>query len=98
MILFDLSLNNRKLYEGCIIEEVAGKFNLHTPVNEAINIIGKNAAALVDELVGTDTEITLTGAMAVWAYLAVFHLVVHRFNRVYYDDGRGNKILVAAHG
>ncbi len=98
MITFDLSLNNKILYTGCDIEEVAGKFNLHTPVNDAINLIGKNAAAIVDELAGTDIEITLTGAMAVWAYLAVFHLVVHRFSRVYYDDGRGNKVLVAAHG
>ena len=98
MITFDLSLNNKRLYNGCDIEEVAGKFNLHTQVNDAINIIGKNAAAIIDELAGTDTEMTLTGAMAVWAYLVVFHLVVHRFNRVYYDDGRGNKVLIAAHG
>lgn len=98
MIIFDVSLNNKKLYNSCIIEEVAGKLNLKTPVEHAITVVGKNGGALVEELVGTDTEITLSGAMAVWAYLVVFHLVVHRFKRVYYDDGKGNKVLIAAHG
>jgi hypothetical protein len=26
--------------------------------------------------------------MAIWAYLIVFHSVVHRFRRVRYDDGQ----------
>ncbi len=43
-------------------------------------------------------EVTLTGPMAVWAYLVVFHAVVHKTRRVYYDDGHGNRVLVAAHG
>jgi hypothetical protein len=105
MIIFDISLNNKKLYSGCDIEEVAGRLNLKTPVNEAISIIGKNASELVEELArlpagqaGSDKEITLTGAMAVWVYLVVFHIVVHRFVKVYYDDGRGNTVLIAAHG
>lgn len=98
MISFDLSLNNKRLYDGCKIEEVAGKLNLQTPVEHAIAIVGKNCSAIVNELIGTDAEITLTGGMAVWAYLVVFHLVVHRFKHIYYDDGKGNKVLVAAHG
>jgi hypothetical protein len=50
-------------------------------------------------LVADDVEeITLTGAMAVWAYLAIFHIVVHRFRHVYYDSGRPDgKVLIAAH-
>ena len=90
----DLSLKNEALYDGCEVEEVAGRLNLKTPVAEAVNIVGKNVADM--NLSGD--EITLTGAMAVWAYLVVFHAVVHRFNRVYYNDGRNDSVLIAAHG
>ena len=93
-MLLDLSLKNAVLYNGCEIEEVAGRLNLKTPVAEAVNTVGKNVAGM--NLSGS--EITLTGAMAVWAYLVVFHAVVHRFNKVYYDDGRSGAVLVAAHG
>jgi len=90
----NLSLKNADLYKGCVIEEVAGRLNLSTPVSEAVNIVGKNIAEM--DLSGD--EIELTGPMAVWAYLVVFHAVVHRFNKVYYNDGRNTKVLVAAHG
>ena len=93
----NLALTNTTLYDGCNIEEVAGRLNLTTPVDEAVNIVGKNIAAIVAETQDRD-EVVLTGPMAVWAYLVVFHAVVHAFRRVYYDDGRGNKVLVAAHG
>ena len=95
----DLSLTNAELYAGCDIQEVAGRLTLITPAAQAVNIIGRNARAIVERLVADGIEqITLTGAMAIWAYLVVFHAVVHRFRRVYYDDGRpGGKILIAAH-
>ena len=94
MTTIDLSLTNAALYAGCEIEEVAGRLNLTTPVNEAVNQVGRNVAAM--NLHGD--EITLTGPMAVWSYLVVFHAVVHRFRRVWYDDGRNGPVLVAAHG
>ena len=94
MLVLDLSLKNAALYKGCEIEEVAGRLNLKTPIAEAVNVVGKNVAGM--NLSGN--EITLTGAMAVWAYLVVFHAVVHRFSKVYYDDGRSGAVLVAAHG
>ena len=96
-LTINLALTNSSLYAGCAIEEVAGRLNLTTPVEEAVNIVGRNIAAIVAE---TDDriEVILTGPMAVWSYLVVFHAVVHAFARVYYDDGRGNKVLVAAHG
>lgn len=95
----DLSLKNEELYQGCAIEEAAGRLNLITPVGEAVNIVGKNIAKMTDTTSADNrTEITLTGPMAVWSYLVVFHAVVHKFTRVYYDDGRGNRVLVAAHG
>lgn len=95
----DLSLSNVALYSGCQIQEVAGRPVLITPVSEAVNILGRNAKLIVDALVAGGTEeITLSGAMAIWAYLVVFHIVVHRFRRVYYDDGKPNgRVLIAAH-
>jgi len=98
-VKLDLSLRNEQLYAGCDIQEVAGRLALMTPVGEAVNIVGRNAQTLIDELVADGVEeIALTGAMAIWAYLVVFHSAVHRFRRVYYDDGKPKgKVLIAAH-
>ena len=92
----NLGLDNSVLYVGCEISEVGGRLTLDTPPAEASNIIGRNAAALVDEAEDRST-VTLTGPMAVWAYLIVFHIVVHKFTEVRYDDGRGNNVLIAKH-
>ena len=98
-MIIDLSLKNTSLYEGCTVEEVAGRLNMTTPVSEAVNIVGRNIAAIVAATPASERdEITLTGPMAVWAYLVVFHAVVHAFRRVNYDDGRSGPVLVAAHG
>lgn len=95
----DLSLNNEILYKGCEIEEVAGRLNLKTPVKDAVNIVGRNIKAIVDTVLADERkEVTLTGPMAVWSYLVVFHAVVHSFGKVFYDDGRSGAVLVAAHG
>lgn len=94
MTNLDLGLSNAGLYSGCEITEVAGRLNLETPVKDAVNIVGKNISIM--NLNGN--EITLTGAMAVWSYMVVFHAVVHRFNKVWYNDGRNEPILIAAHG
>ena len=94
MNTIDLSLNNKKLYENCEINEVAGRLNLVTPIEKAVNIVGRN----INNMNLHGDEITLTGPMAVWAYLVVFHAIVHKFNRVYYNDGRNQAVLVAAHG
>lgn len=97
--ILDLSLNHSALYAGCEVQEVAGRLALMTPVSDAVNIVGRNATQIVEELVANGVEeLTLSGAMAIWAYLVVFHIVVHRFRRVYYDDGKPNgKVLIAAH-
>ncbi len=98
-MIIDLSLNNTELYKGCDIEEVAGRLNLTTPVEQAVQIVGKNINAMVAAVPSSSRQaVTLTGAMAIWAYLVVFHAVVHAFGRVYYDDGRSGPILIAAHG
>lgn len=92
--VINLGLANADLYRGCQIEEVAGRLNLTTPVSEAVNIVGRNISAMEID----PDEVVLTGPMAVWSYLVVFHAVVHKTRRVFYDDGRGNRVLVAAHG
>lgn len=98
-VRLDLALTNVILYQDMQIEEVAGRLNLKTPVAEAVNILGRNVNAWVASLPAeTRTEITLTGPMAVWAYLVIFHAVVHKFTRVYYDDGRNGPVLMSAHG
>ena len=92
--IVNLGLGNSELYSGCQIEEVAGRLNLTTPVDEAVNIVGKNIAAMAID----PQEVILTGPMAVWSYLIVFHTVVHKTRKVFYDDGRNDKVLIAAHG
>lgn len=95
----DLSLSNKALYAGMEIEEVAGRLNLKTPVAEAVHLVGRNIHGIIETIPAEERgEVTLTGPMAVWAYLVVFHAVVHRFSKVYYDDGRSGPVLVAAHG
>ena len=92
----NLGLDNRELYAGCEVTEVGGRLTLVTPPAEAANIIGRNATRIVEAVKARD-EITLTGPMAVWAYLVVFHVVVHQFNKVWYNDGRNPPILIAQH-
>jgi len=99
MLKIDLSLKNTALYKGCEIEEVAGRMNLVTSVASAVTLVGRNIASIIEAVPANErTEVTLTGPMAVWAYLIVFHTVVHCFRRVHYDDGRAGSVLVAAHG
>ena len=87
-----------KIYDGCEIETVGGRKTLTTPPEVAANIVGENVQALVDATPANERQsVTLTGPMAVWAYLIVFHIVVHQFARVYYKDGRGLQLLVAQH-
>jgi len=93
----DLSLSNVVLWNGCEIEQVGGRLNLKTPPKEAGNILGRNLNLAIGAEPSRD-EVTLTGPMAVWAYLVAFHAVVHCFRRVYYHDGKGEPLLVAAHG
>lgn len=92
----DVGLTNGQLYDGCTIKEVGGRLTLTTSVFEAVDIVGRNAQAVVDDAEDRSVA-TLTGPMAVWSYLVVFHIVVHQFGEVWYDDGRGNRVLIAKH-
>ena len=99
MLKIDLSLGNEALYEGLTVEEVAGRKNLTTPVAEAVDVVGRNVAAIVAATPQDQRDVvTLTGPMAVWAYLIVFHAVVHVFCEVRYEDGRTPAVTIAKHG
>jgi hypothetical protein len=95
-MIINLSLTNSTLYKGCRIEEIGGRLSLITDPATAANIIGRNVAATIEA--ETDrASVTLTGPMAVWAYLIIFHLVVHKFGQVWYDDGRSGAVQIAQH-
>lgn len=95
----DLSLGNEALYAGLTVEEVAGRKNLTTPVTEAVDVVGRNVAAIVAATPQDQRDVvTLTGPMAVWAYMIVFHAVVHAFGEVRYEDGRTPAVTIAKHG
>ena len=93
-MILDLSLANGALYAGLDIQQLAGKATLLTPPAEAIPAISTNLGAMAID----PEEVVLTGAMAIWAYLVVFHLLHGRTRRIYYQDGRGDRLLIAAHG
>lgn len=98
-MVIDLSLKNQALYQGCKVSEVAGRLNLETPIGEAVNTVGRNIAQIVETIpAGERDQVVLTGPMAVWAYLVVFHAVVHAFRVVNYSDGRNESVVVAQHG
>lgn len=97
-MILDLSLANDVLYEGLERPLLAGKPTLTAAPEDAMavlyrNLVGMEKAGLLDR-----EEIVLTGGMAIWAFLAVFHFLHGKTKRVYYEDGRGQKVLVAAHG
>ena len=97
-MVIDLSLHNEALYKGCLVEEIAGRLNLKTPIKEAVTLIGRNIAAIIQAIPPESRDsVTLTGPMAVWSYLVVFHAVVHVFAEVRYFDGR-NTVVLARHG
>ena len=92
----NIGLDNAELYAGCEIKEVGGRLSLITPPAEAANAVGRNTADII-AAVEDRSQITLSGAMAVWAYLVVFHVVVHKFAQVWYEDGRGGVVQIARH-
>lgn len=94
----NMGLDNFELYDGCEIKEVGGKDTIITPIADATNIVGRNAIRITNDVTAVDRqEITLSGPMAVWAYLVVFHVVLHKFGKVYYDDGRSGTVLISQH-
>jgi hypothetical protein len=99
-MIIDIGLSNSNLYQGCEIEMINGRHNLRTPVKDAIIIVGANIERMMSTLQAAERDsVVLTGRMAIWAYLVVFHAVVHRFREVYYDDGYATGgVLIARHG
>lgn len=97
MLRIDLGLGS-DVYKGCEIEEVGGRPTFTTEPTEAAIIISRNTLAIIEATPADQRdEVVLTCPMTVWAYLIVFHQVVHKFRKVVYDDGRGGRVLVAQH-
>lgn len=96
----DMSLSNQWLYAGCQIESRSGQLTMVTPASEAIEHIGRNINAYIAALPREQRQsVLLTGRAMIWAYLVVFHAVVHSFHAVTYDDGKmpTGPVLVAGH-
>lgn len=93
-MILSLGLDNAALYRGLDIAVEAGRLNLRTPPEEAMARIVANLGAMEID----PEEVVLTGSMAIWAYLVVFHFLHGRTRRIYYEDGTGRRVLVAAHG
>lgn len=94
----DLSVGKTEVYNGLEINQVTGFWHIENqPNEETTNIIGKNIGHIIDKISKKD-GIILTGRAPVWVYLIAFHLVVHRFKTVLYDDGGKHPVVrVAAH-
>ncbi|HAR64169.1 MAG: hypothetical protein DKM50_00900 [Candidatus Margulisiibacteriota bacterium] len=90
----DISLNNADLYQGVAIHEAGGRLAIDLS-DDVLNQIGRNAGDLMAGIEDR-SEITLTGAAPIPVYLVVFHIVVHRFRKVYYDNEMYN-LLIARH-
>jgi hypothetical protein len=92
-VRIDMSCNpGNPLWAGCSFEEVGGRFNMTTPTAEASNLVGRACPAEID-----GEPVTLSGPAPIWAYLVVFHQVLHKTKRVYFDDGRNPAFPIAAH-
>ena len=87
-------------------EQVPATFGGTAPTADARTevraVYGGLPLAIAATLVASPSSATamgvLTGGMAIWAYLAVFHYLHGRTKRIWYEDGRGERVLVAAHG
>jgi hypothetical protein len=83
-MILDLSLKNKELYKNIEIFKTGGKESIDLS-DEALNIIGENANNITKKM--TDrSEIVLTGPASIPVYLVVFHIIVHRFRKVIYDN------------
>ena len=97
IVRIDIGLSNDALWAGCEIIVIGGRANLVTAPKIALEIMAKNLGKIIDPP-QERSEVTLTGPMAVWAYMVAFHAVLHKYTSVYYDDGKSGPLLVAQHG
>jgi len=93
-LIFDLSLNNQKLYKNIKTYKTGGKYSVDLS-DEMLNIIGENAELIIAEVKDRE-EVVLTGAAPIPVYLVVFHIVVHKFRKVLYDNEM-YKLKIARH-
>lgn len=83
-MILDLSTKNEALYNNVQIYKTGGKSSVNLS-DEILNIIGENVEAIVTKCTDRE-EVVLTGAAPIPVYLVVFHIVVHKFRKVIYDN------------
>lgn len=90
---------NSEIYEGCKIEEVGGRPVLQNSMDsKTLNNIGKNIQNVIEEYAKpSHYRCILTGPAPIQIYLIAFHLVVHRFSRIEYTDGKNASVIIARH-
>ena len=93
-MILDLSLLNPDLYNGIEVHQAGGKRSIDLS-DDILNKIGENADRIITAITQRD-EITLTGAAPIPVYLVVFHIIVHRFKKVRYDNEM-YQLLIARH-
>lgn len=93
-MILDLSLNNKELYKNIKMYKTGGKQSVDLS-DEMLNILGENAELIVAEIKDRE-EVVLTGAAPIPVYLVVFHIVVHKFRKVVYDNEM-YKLNIARH-
>lgn len=102
MVYIDVSLSNKVLWKDCEVLNVCGENKLVTPVEVAVNILGRNLNSMfTGERFQEHKDlpsVILCGSMAVWAYMIVFHAVIPHFRQVYYYDGSNTPLLIASAG
>lgn len=99
-LTIDLSIStDSPVYAGVDITQAGGRANITTEPQAAADRIGAAVNAIVHDTPPQERHtIVLTGAAPIWAYAVAIHAALHACTRLYTDDGRGHRVLVAAHG
>ena len=93
MYKLDVSLKNKRLFDGCEIDEVTEgnktRLNLLTHPREAVLVVKRNLDMIIAEVPETQRDrIEITGQMTHWVYLAVCATVTPLFKRIFYSNGK----------
>ena len=95
----DLEFGNEELYLGCDICEEGGERVIKTLPHFIKSIIKANVKRIIESDKGNHEEIILFGPLVasndIWIYMIVSHVVIHHYRKIWYDNGRGDYILIA---
>lgn len=97
-MLIDLTVSpSSPLYAKLGVTLIGGRPVLPNAMDlNTLNSIGEKVLEMVEAELERD-ECTLTGPAPVQVYLTAFHIVVHRFSKVTYLDGKKQSVIIAQH-